>query len=216
MDGAVWPTHFHHTMDPHSTQMHKWHTYVSNTAPARFLWCVQQNAPPLEPLLSHARHNLPPTAIILCPESHPYHEQLSTRTHPYPCTGTCTQVYNTRHRRHTRPVALHTEHLVLNPRAGTPPATAYSAVYRATNDMQSERTGTPYPRAMGSARVKGHHLPPILDHLKPYYRAPQTSKRLDQQTACRGIEHTHRCAALGASTVATAIVAPSLISAHHQ
>ena len=78
VDGAVWPTHFHHTMHPHRTGMHEWHTYMSATAPARFLCCIQQNAPPLEPLLSRARHKIPTTAIILCPESHPYHERLST------------------------------------------------------------------------------------------------------------------------------------------
>ena len=53
------------------------HEYME---PVRLMWCVQDNAPPLEPLLSRDRHDLFTTAIIICPDTHPYHATLSEVT----------------------------------------------------------------------------------------------------------------------------------------
>ena len=76
VDGAVWPIHFQHLMHPWNPSSRGRSPYLSDDRPAKFLWCIQQNPPPLEPPLARARRGLPTKAVIMCPDSHPYHDTL--------------------------------------------------------------------------------------------------------------------------------------------
>ena len=76
VNGNLWPLHFQHLMHPWKPLSPGWIPYLSDELPAKFLWCIQTPPPPSEPLLAHTRGGLPTTAIILCLESHPYHDTL--------------------------------------------------------------------------------------------------------------------------------------------